>query len=175
MEIWEPVKGFRDYWISNKGRVKHVSNRYRDRGGYIVMRVVGKRYSQISLRKENKSYSASVSVLVLTYFDKPRPSPLHQAAHNDGNMQNDNITNLRWATCKENNLDKVQHGTLLIGSRNPTSVLKESDIPEIFYLKSLGLSHRDIGEVYDVSKSTIKAVISKRNWKHITKGVNINA
>jgi hypothetical protein len=56
--------------------------------------------------------------LVLETFVGPRPAG-HQAVHGDGDRYNNALTNLRWATRKENEADKRRHGTLLLGARNP--------------------------------------------------------
>lgn len=52
-----------------------------------------------------------VSRLVCEAFHGLAPSPVHEAAHYDGNCTNNAAANLRWATKNENQADKVRHGS----------------------------------------------------------------
>lgn len=80
-----------------------------------------------------------------------------------------------WSgTHKENNDDKIAKGRanwvkppLKIGSKNGSSVLKEEQVKEIYKLLEKGLTHRDIGRQYGVSKTTIWRIVHKKNWKHV--------
>jgi hypothetical protein len=56
--------------------------------------------------------------LVLLAFVGPRPAG-RQAAHGDGHRTNNLLSNLRWATPKENTADRYRHGTVLFGTRHP--------------------------------------------------------
>jgi hypothetical protein len=50
-----------------------------------------------------------VHILVLEAFRGPRPEG-HAACHNDGDVGNNHLSNLRWDTYSANNLDIVRHG-----------------------------------------------------------------
>jgi transposase-like protein len=73
----------------------------------------GYRYARLS-----RNQRAYVHHLVLAALLRPRPAG-YQAAHGDGNKLNNTAANLRWATPKENNADKLRHGTALLGTKNP--------------------------------------------------------
>lgn len=47
---------------------------------------------------------------MLTAFVGPRPDGM-VTCHNDGNPANNNLSNLRWDTQSNNQLDAVKHGT----------------------------------------------------------------
>ena len=49
--------------------------------------------------------------VVLSAFGGMPPTPQHCAAHSDGDRTNNAASNLRWATRKENERDKLNHGT----------------------------------------------------------------
>lgn len=56
----------------------------------------------------------------------------------------------------------------VVGEKNPSAVLKESDVIGIKARYSEGnLSQREIGVMYGVSKNTIQAIICGRSWCHL--------
>jgi HNH endonuclease len=60
---------------------------------------------------------ALVHRLVLEAFVGKAPQGM-QCAHADGNRANNALGNLRWVTRKENEADKLRHGTRLSGDRS---------------------------------------------------------
>lgn len=94
-----------------------------------------------------------------------------QCAHNDGNERNNVPGNLKYKTPLENAADRYIHGTQTIGSRVGTAVLSESDIPTIRAMltlrKSLGITTKDISDLYGVGKSAIESVLSGKCWTHV--------
>jgi hypothetical protein len=75
--------------------------------------MAGSGYRSAKLGRAAQVY---VHHLVLEAFVGPRPAG-RQAAHGDGDKANNVVTNLRWATRKENEGDKVRHGTKVFGAR----------------------------------------------------------
>jgi hypothetical protein len=71
----------------------------------------GSGYWVINLRVDGKVKCRCVSELVLTTFVGPRPSPIHDAAHVNGDRNVNALDNLVWATKKENAAHKRLHGT----------------------------------------------------------------
>src|SRR5438105_702836 len=53
----------------------------------------------------------AVHVLVCEEFHGPKPTPLHEVRHLDGNPGNNSAANLCWGTKAENEADKLRHGT----------------------------------------------------------------
>ncbi|HEV2294458.1 MAG TPA: NUMOD4 domain-containing protein [Tepidisphaeraceae bacterium] len=68
-------------------------------------------YWVINLRVGGRVKCRCVSELVLTAFVGPRPSPMHDAAHVDGDRNVNRLDNLQWATKKQNAAHKRLHGT----------------------------------------------------------------
>jgi hypothetical protein len=122
-EIWRSIAGRPGYEVSDLGRVRsldrvvtkmqrgrpvqhrlrgRVLRQGRTRGGYLTVSLAGR--------------SVHVHRLVLEAFVGPCPAG-RQAAHRDGNKLNNSVGNLRWATPRENNADKLRHGTALFGIR----------------------------------------------------------
>ncbi len=115
-ERWRPVVGYEGlYEVSNLGQVRSLD--YVDvrgrlwRGGSRKSRPnVRSGHPQIPLRRHGEKGMAYVHRLVLEAFVGPAPEGM-EACHNDGNPTNNALSNLRWASRAENNLDRVRHGT----------------------------------------------------------------
>jgi hypothetical protein len=126
-ETWLPIAGHDGYEVSDLGRVRSVDRTIlrKRRGGPMPARYKGRilvaspssGYPAVML-SGSKPRRAYVHHLVLEAFVGPRPAG-HEAAHADGDKLNSTLANLRWATPKENNADKVRHGTVMLGARNP--------------------------------------------------------
>lgn len=92
-EIWKIIDDYDNYKISNLGNLKSKSKRIKkciNRDGYY----------QVSLYKNGNKKSILVHRLVAMTFI---PNPLNKPTvnHIDGNKLNNNVSNLEWATCKE--------------------------------------------------------------------------
>lgn len=75
------------------------------------IKACGSGYWVVNLRVGGTVTCRCVSELVLTAFVGPRPSPTHDAAHMNGNKDVNWLSNLQWATKKENAAHKRLHGT----------------------------------------------------------------
>jgi hypothetical protein len=106
-EEWRPCAG-KPYAVSSVGRVMslvpgnlgRILRPWVDQWGYshVTMQLVGatKRHAVHRL-------------MALAFLGEP-PAGC-QVAHNDGNPRNNTVANLRWATAKENQADRLLHGT----------------------------------------------------------------
>lgn len=108
--IWKDIKGFEGlYQISNTGDVKSLArykNHYskkvyvpecirkpgKDKNGYLI----------IPLNLKGKKYMRKIHRLVAEAFI-PNPDNKPVVDHIDCDVTNNNVSNLRWATIKENN------------------------------------------------------------------------
>ena len=95
-EFWTNIKGYRDYAISTYGNVENMMSckilkPVSDKDGYCC----------VNLCKNSKRKMYKIHRLVaLNFIANPENKPL--VDHRDGNKQNNNINNLRWATNQEN-------------------------------------------------------------------------
>jgi len=87
--------------------------------------------------------------------------------HLNGKKDDNSLKNLAYVTRSEN--QKHAYRMLpdydLSGAKNGNAKLSERDIEEIRKLLKQNLPHKIIGQKFGVSKSTIQAISSGRNWK----------
>jgi hypothetical protein len=76
-------------------------------------------------------------------------------------------SNLCWKTRKENNSDKVLHGTQPRGSRIPVSKLTEDGVARIREARLFGADINDLASTYGVVRETIRRVINRNDWRHV--------
>lgn len=91
------------------------------------------------------------------------PTPNHEAAHSCGNghLGCCSPNHLRWATSKENNADKIGHGTVNLGLRNGMAKLSDDDVREIRRLAN-GKTHREIAGMFNVRRQSITDIVARK-------------
>lgn len=109
---WQPIPDFPAYEVSHQG---HVRNQTTQR--ILVIGLNDEQYRRVKLYKEGKGRWRKIGVLVLEAFVGPRPTPRHHCAHGNRGRGCDWITNLRWATPRQNERDKRVHGRVGGGGR----------------------------------------------------------
>lgn len=170
-EVWRPVVGYEEFYeVSNQGRVRSL-DRIDSKGGLRRGRVLkfrtddkGAGYSYIQMSANGKPAKRNVHVLVLEAFVGPRPSPLHEACHLDGDKGNAALSNLRWDTRQGNWADKWRHGTATAGEQNACSILTAEAVQWIRESRQSSLA---LAPVFGVASSTIRAVRLRANWAHL--------
>lgn len=98
-EEWRPIRGFKTYFISNKGRVKHRLDAYREN-----IRIPAKAhngYLRMVLSENNNRKTISVHREVAIAFI-PNPHNYDTVNHIDFNISNNSIENLEWLNCSDN-------------------------------------------------------------------------
>ena len=88
--------------------------------------------------------------------------------HNDGNPSNNHLENLRWDTRKNNEADKIKHGTATRGRRNPRAKLNEMQVRIIKRLLEFGtLKQTEIAKMFNVNKNIIHCIKIGKSWKYL--------
>lgn len=113
-----------------------------------------------------KDWTRKVHHLVLETYVGPRPPGL-LGCHNDGNTSNNHVENLRWDTHKSNAQDRRKHGTQVEGTKDRRAKLTEFDIPHICNGYQAGCSAIDIARAYGVSDTTIRDILTFKDWVHV--------
>jgi len=102
-EIWKEIESemicVNNYFVSNYGRIKN------NKGEICKLKPNPHGYIKISINK--KSYSVH-RLVALTFI--PNAENKEFVNHIDGNKTNNNLKNLEWATCGENNIHKINSG-----------------------------------------------------------------
>lgn len=106
MERWRSVPGYEGrYAVSDKGRVRSFLGRPTKSRQGLLAQTLNAGYLKVSLRKDGKTRTVGLHVLVAEAFLGPRP-PRHDVAHNNSNPLDNRLTNLRYDTRAGNMKDK---------------------------------------------------------------------
>lgn len=118
-ERWVSVPGYEGFYeVSDRGGVRSLERRIPDGRGR--MRRIAPRdrrhttlpvgYQQIQLHRDGTSVARLVHRLVLEAFIGP-PPPGMEACHNNGDVTDNRLTNLRWDSHQANMQDAIRAGT----------------------------------------------------------------
>lgn len=169
-ENWKPLPSFPSHFdISDKGRVKFkertvlsTSGRKRHWPERILPLIeTSFGYWMVYLWVNGKMRAKKVHSLVLETFVGPKPEGM-QCRHLDGNRKNNELTNLRWGTQKENEADKTTHGTLMVGEKHHMSKLTNQQTAEIRKIAAEGITKTKIALMFDVSRTTISLIVNNK-------------
>lgn len=168
-QVWKPIPDYLDYEVSAEGRVrswKPIRNyaetpseprelSYKtDKYGYKVVR----------LYKNGKGRYFTIHRLVLCTFNR-KPEKCEVCRHLDGNRSNNNISNLKWGSPKQNSEDSRKHGTLRLGEKVNTAILTEEDVKNLRERDCINYS--DLARKYGVTPATIRNAFLGVTWKHV--------
>jgi len=160
-EEWRSIPGYDGYEVSNLGRVRG------SRGWILKPLISSNHHYHIGLFKIGKRILRLVHSLVLEAFVGPCPDGM-ECRHLDGDPANNRLDNLRWGTHRENEADKILHGTArTIGETNPMAKLTDVLVLAIRQRATEGLSGRKLAAIFNISPQTISHVLQRRTWKHL--------
>lgn len=176
IEMWKLIPGYEGYYeASNWGNIRSLDrvikcrNNYdRNHQGKILKQVVSSSgYQMVALSKLGRVERYNVSRLLLLAFVGSCPKGM-EGCHNDGGKLNNRLTNLRWDTRKNNNADKVKHGTYLSGEKLSWTKLIRFDVRNIRneYANG-GVTQRELGIKFGVDETTIGRIIRNETWVNV--------
>lgn len=115
-----------------------------------------------------KTYRANrLAVLIFKNIDAGKNFVCHKC----DNPRCVNPDHLFLGTQKENMADcKSKHRTA-IGKKNGMAKLSEDDVKNILLLSKSGLTHQEIGNKFNVSRSNIGSILNKKRWRHLSQEV----
>jgi hypothetical protein len=99
----------------------------------------------------------------------PNPRHLSDVAHNDGDPSNNHVSNLRWSTHRDNQMDMRRHGTMQDGERCVTSKLTTAQALAIrarVIAEGRG-SGRRIAKEYGLSFAQVSRIKNGKRWGHL--------
>jgi len=174
------VVGFEGFYeVSDMGRVRSLDRMTVIQGRWGVMKRFQRGcllkpllhtggYKRVTFWKGGQFRNAFIHILVLEAFVGPRPFHM-EACHGDGSKDNNRLSNLRWATAKENQADREAHGTGRIGKG---SLIRSRINPELAkqmreHHIAAGLSITELAKRFQLPRTTVADVINGRTWKRI--------
>lgn len=156
--MWHKVPDYPGTWVTKCGRVMC------DRRGEVTPTDNGKGYLYVRVtRTDGKSHTQGVHRLVLMTFAGPPEG--RQGAHINGKRGDNRIENLRWATPKENTLDKLDHGTWF----HSTTI---SQREKCGLLRAQGYTYRQISKMLGISVGYAHRLVHKGCRYQILEGAS---
>ena len=173
-ESWRSIPGFSGYEASTLGRIRSI-----DRpdtlgriafGRVLSLYVNSRGYVQARVKSDSRksAHTVAAHLLVALAFLGARPTR-HEIAHNDGNPGNNAPMNLRYATHKENEADKIRHGAQFYahGERNGHAKLDAESVKRIRTALKHGVPASSLEFEYGISQSAVSLIKTRKTWKHI--------
>lgn len=105
-----------------------------------------------------------VHFLVCEAFHGSRPDGC-VVAHGDGNPANNCASNLRWATYRENETDKIRHGTKMWCDRHHQAKLTDDQAREVRRRRRAGESLRSLSGEFGISFQQVWSIGAGKSWK----------
>jgi len=169
--IYKDIVDFPGYQVSDEGLVRRLckSGKYKQ----LKLTVIDGGYQRVSLYKNGEKFNRCVHTLVLETFICKKPEGLEARHFPDKDPSNNRLYNLSWGTKKQNNLDKIFHGTNrpkhpnMVGIKHPQAKLKDADIVDIFRRKRSGQSIVDIGKHYHINHGHVYRILNRDVWSHV--------
>lgn len=183
-EIWKDIPDYGGrYQASSFGRVRSVDYTRNQLCGSKVFPVTYKGvilknsfnpktgYLQIGVSIDGKPQTRNVHCVVAEAFLGPKP-PSFDVAHCDGDKANNAASNLRYATRRDNMMDKVAHGTMRNRDNGHSlSILNGQEINKMVELFALGRGSKEVAARFGVSRAYAND-IKRKMLPHLTRRVS---
>jgi len=179
-EIFKTIPKFKDYLVSNFGRVKTKKRKlrythavtgnehFRETTERFIKiqynKYTGYKFNQLYLNK--KMHNKPIHQLVASAFI-PNPKNYPVVNHIDGNKHNNIVENLEWCTNEYNHKHATETGLKAKGESVGTSKLNEKMVYAIKYFLNKGFAHSELSKAFKVSRPTITLISNNKIWKHI--------
>lgn len=159
-EIWVSI--FRDYLISNMGRVASCKGRsikilktYPNNRGYHLFHP----------RINNKRIAYTIHRLVALVFLK-NIDPLKKTVNHHFGKNDNRYNSLSWMSQSENTNHAFENGLIRRGSKRPSALLDETQVITIRSLRGI-FTEDKFAEYFKVSRGTINSVQRRKSWRHV--------
>lgn len=158
---WMPIPAHDGYEAHRSGLIRSLKRKspkilsqHKHKDGYLCVIVFGGNGDRRRIM---------VHRVVAELFIKKHPGK-DIVCHNNGKLCDNTAENLRWATQKENILDKNIHGTMVRGELSPFAKLSDDKVLEI---RKSSMSLTGLGKAFGVSRVAIANVKKRKTWKHV--------
>lgn len=167
LEKATPIPGFQGYAVTRCGRVLSFKQHKPLEMALCPNKPGGYLRANLRANGRNKHVHVMVHRLVAMTFLRA-PIAGEQARHLDGNRLNNRVENLAWGSKRENEADKVLHGTDNRGARSGSCKLTEDVVRDIRSRLAVGEAGADIARDCKVDRVTVYRIRDRRTWKHTT-------
>lgn len=162
MAEWRDITDYEGrYQVSDEGEVRSIDRsdgRNRRRGQLRRFDIDRYGYAHVGLSKGGRSKRYTVHSLVLKAFVGPCPFGM-EACHGDGDKRNNRLTNLRWDTHSNNELDKQDRF-----GRRPGAKLTPEQVEQIKVKLKVGIQGKALAKAFNVSRSAISRIKVGKAW-----------
>lgn len=170
-ELWRDVPEYEGlYRVSDQGRVMSLVGPHGERRERILKPGIGSHgYFLVTLCKNGKIRSHNIHRLVLRAFKRPMRKDQTVTRHLNGIRTDNRLCNLAWGSPRENQTDRVLHGTDNRGERYGLAKLTERDVLEIRRrYAGEGISQRKLAREFGLHQTHIGDIVNRKCWAHIT-------
>jgi hypothetical protein len=164
-ELWRTIAQFPDYEVSNLGRVRSLKWR-KERILKPWKHSFGYDFVSLYVPGEKVPYKRLIHALVCEAFHGPKPTPMHEVAHWNGDQTNNRWDNLRWALPIENHRDKVRHGTHSVRTQFQQQ-LTDDEVREIRRLLAEGWTQSRIANKFGIWQTHVSHIKLGRRLSHV--------
>lgn len=171
IEIWKDIPDYEGFYqVSNWGHVKgldRIVRNYPIKGRLLALSLKSNGYYRITLCKRGTEKYFYVHELVAKAFIGERPKGM-EINHIDGVRTNNHLDNLEYVTPKQNGEHATKTGLTPKGERHYSAKLTAEKVLAIraAYANG-GITHKELGKQYQVTREAIREIIRRKNWKHI--------
>lgn len=160
-----------EYWATDTGLIYSTKSKK-----FLKPTLNHKGYNRVDFYINGAPKKLFVHRLILSTFNPVDNMEELQVNHINGNKNDNRLCNLEWS----NNLDNIRHSyhnnnrdlEKISGINNPSNKLTEKEVKEIINKILDGFPKNQIALEYNVSKSLISAIESKRLWGNLTKDID---
>lgn len=151
-----------DYTINSNGTI--YSNKS---GRYLNPQKKGKGYLGVSLRIDGKTVQKYVHRLVAEKY-LPNPNNLPEVNHKDGDITNNDVSNLEWCSRQDNVNHAVATGLHHKGVTSGNSKLTEKQVKEMRRLREeAGISYAKLAALFGVTAMSAHGVCNGKYYRDV--------
>ncbi len=178
------------YMVSNLGRIKRTHYYYKDKKieieHILKPHIMKSGYALVCLCHNGHHYWKTVHrIVAMNFIDIPEHLKRkgytfddlevnHKFGTFEGKSMNA-VSNLEWSTSSENKIHAYNTGLKKCGEESKLSTYTNQQIHDVcILLEKNKLTNRQIWRKTNVSVNTIQAVLSGKQWKHISKNYDFS-
>ena len=105
-----------------------------------------------------------VHLFVCLAFHSQAPELGMYACHWDGDSANNVPSNLRWATAKENQQDRLRHSTSGAGEAHPLAKITKTQRDQILADLDAGMKQQCVADKFGISQPQVSNIKSGKRW-----------